>query len=101
MSPAWALCREARRRAGLTQRELAIQARVSPSTVARIERGRMEPTLDLLLRLVHACGLDIRMNLGPDDASSARRTALEFEARLTELHALSEFVLEARRNVTA
>ena len=99
MSPAWTLCREARRRAGLSQRELAARAGVSPSTIARIERGRVEPTLDLLIRVVRACGLDLRMRLRPDDGTAAAvRRTLSFEERLEELHKLSAFVIEARRN---
>lgn len=101
MSSAWALCREARRQANLSQRELAVRAQVSPSTVARIERGRVEPTLHLMLRLVHACGLDLRMRLTAECLSTAPGRGLDFEARLTELRNLSAMVLEARRNATA
>ncbi|MGI8777943.1 MAG: helix-turn-helix transcriptional regulator [Acidimicrobiales bacterium] len=99
MSAAWALCREARSRAGLSQRELAIRAQVSPSTVARIERGRVEPTLHLLLRLVRACGLELRLHLGAQDPSTEVGRGLDFEARLAELYSLSAVTLEARRNV--
>jgi len=98
MSSAWALCRQARRQAGLSQRELAVRARVSPSTVARIERGRVEPSLDLMLRLVRACGLELRMRLEPEDPSTVPGRRLDFEARLAELRNLSEMTLEARRN---
>jgi transcriptional regulator with XRE-family HTH domain len=98
MSPAWTVCREARRRARLSQREVAARAGVSPSTIARIERGRVEPTLDLLLRVVRACGLELRMRLEPDDGSAVPRTDLDFESRLAELRNLSEFVIEARSN---
>lgn len=100
MSPAWAICRDARRRAEVSQRELAARAGVSPSTVARIERGRVEPTLDLLLRLVHACGLELRMNLCTDDQPGTRRSNLVLDDRLVELHNLASFALEARRNMT-
>jgi len=101
MSSAWALCRQARRQAGLSQRELAVRARVSPSTVARIERGRVEPTLDLMLRLVRACGLELRMRLAAEDPSAVAEGGLDFSARLTELRNLSEMTLEARRNAIA
>ncbi len=100
MSPAWALCREARRRGGLSQREVAARAGVAASTVARIERGQLEPTLDLLLRIVRACGLELRMRLEPDDGAAAPAGAgdLDFEARLVELKNLSQFAIEARAN---
>lgn len=90
---AYALCRQARRDAGLTQRELAARAGVSPSTVARIERGRMEPTLELLLRLVEAAGLRLRLLLEPDDGAdvraSDRRAAMDVEQRLAEAAAVA------------
>ena len=64
---AWALLQEARRRAGLTQTELARRAGVPQSTVAKIERGRREPTLSTLERLVRAAGFELRMQLAPRD----------------------------------
>ena len=99
-SPAYALCRQVRRRSGLSQRALAEAAGVSPSTVARIERGRLEPTLDLLLRLVDAAGLRLRLVLEDDDgvdaAHRARRAAMTVEERLLEAAAISELRGAAR-----
>ena len=46
----------ARRRAGLTQRELARRAGVPHSTVARIELGRLSPRTDTLEALLRATG---------------------------------------------
>jgi transcriptional regulator with XRE-family HTH domain len=93
-SPAHALCRQVRRRAGLSQRALADLAGVSPSTIARIERGRLEPTLDLLLRLVDAADLRLRLVLEPDDGTSRRqmerRAAMTVEARITEAASVAE-----------
>ena len=66
-TPAWALVREARARAGLTQAELAKRAGTSQTAVARYERGRALPTLETLYRLVRACGFDLRMSLEPYD----------------------------------
>ena len=99
MSPAWALCRDARRRADLSQRALAERAGVSPSTVARIERGRMEPTLDLLLRLVHACGLELRMRLAPRVLADEPLPVVDIDARLEELKRLSMLTPEVRRGL--
>jgi transcriptional regulator with XRE-family HTH domain len=61
------LVREARRRAGLTQRELAARADVSQPLVARIEQGVVQPTFDRLVQLVRACGLDLEVHLVPLD----------------------------------
>ena len=50
------LLREARRRAGLTQKAVAARAGVSQPTVARVERGELTPSLERLIALVRACG---------------------------------------------
>lgn len=49
----------ARRRAGLSQRELARRSGVAQPTVSRIEAGRMSPTFDTLNALAAACGMEI------------------------------------------
>lgn len=48
--------RQARRRAGLTQRQLAEQAGVPQSVIARIESRGVIPRVDTLDRLLEACG---------------------------------------------
>ncbi|MGH2653062.1 MAG: helix-turn-helix domain-containing protein [Actinomycetota bacterium] len=48
--------RQARRRAGLTQRELAARAGVAQSVVGRIETGAVIPRVDTLDRLLAAAG---------------------------------------------
>lgn len=44
-----------RNRKGLTQSELASQLEVSPATVSRIEAGKRDPSLILLLRWIELC----------------------------------------------
>jgi transcriptional regulator with XRE-family HTH domain len=51
----------------LTQAELARRAGVPQSTVAKIERGRRDPSLSTLERLVRAAGLELRIQLAPKD----------------------------------
>lgn len=51
------LCRAIRRRADASQRELAQRAGVSRSTVARIESGRLTPSLAVLERLLDVADL--------------------------------------------
>ena len=93
-SSAYAICQDARRRAGISQRELARRAGVSPSTVTRIERGRMEPTFDLLTRLVEACGRELRIRIAEIDwAGRNLLDGLSFEQRLEELHRFTTFEL--------
>jgi transcriptional regulator with XRE-family HTH domain len=59
--------REARRRAGLTQRSVARRAGVSQPLVARIERGEVEPSFERLRDLVRACGFDLDVRVVPLD----------------------------------
>jgi transcriptional regulator with XRE-family HTH domain len=77
--PAWALVREARQRAGLTQAELAARVGTSQPAIARYERARAMPDLTTLQRIVEACGLELRLELAEPDAqrAAAERAALE------------------------
>ena len=61
-----AALRKARRRAGLSQRELASRTSVAQPTIARIERGLEAPRVATLARLLEACGesLEARPRLG-------------------------------------
>jgi transcriptional regulator with XRE-family HTH domain len=61
--------REARKRAGLTQRELAERAGTTQSAIARIETGRSTPSYDAVLRLVRLCDLDLDVMLVERDHS--------------------------------
>ena len=63
------LVREARKRAGLTQRELADKAGTTQSAIARIETGHSTPSFDTVLRLVRLCGLDLDVMLVERDDS--------------------------------
>jgi predicted transcriptional regulator len=60
------ILRHARRRAGLSQRELAIKAGVPQPAIARIERGTVSPRVSTLDRLLQAAGftLDVAPRLG-------------------------------------
>ena len=66
------LLRQARRRADVTQRELARVAGTSRSTVVAYETGSMSPTVRQLTRLVRACGLQLSVTLEPLDADLDR-----------------------------
>ena len=72
------LVREARKRAALTQRELAERAGTVQPVVARWESGRTAISLDDVRRLVRLCGFDLEIMLVPaddSDAAQARRLA--------------------------
>lgn len=61
------LVREARHRAGLTQRQLAARAGVSQPTIARIEGGEVNPSLERIVELVRAAGFDLDIRVVPLD----------------------------------
>ncbi len=61
------LLKEARRRAGLTQRELAERLGTTQSSIARMESGAVSPTFATLRSAIKACGFDIRVGLGEPD----------------------------------
>ena len=97
------ILREARRRAGLSQRDLAARAKTSQSVVARIEQGRSDPSTATLSRLLAAAGFELRTELLPlpvanthmlDDV--ARILSLTPEERLLEVRNVSRFAAAAR-----
>jgi transcriptional regulator with XRE-family HTH domain len=63
------LVREARKRAGLTQSELAARAGTTQSAIARLESGRPDVSLNDVIRLVRLCGLDLELSLVARDGS--------------------------------
>lgn len=95
------LVREARKRAGLTQRELAERAGTTQSAIARLENGRTTPSFDSVLRLVRACGLDLHVALVDDDGSDwaqARRLSdLTPADRASRAQRVAEQMREFRR----
>lgn len=59
------LLRYARRKSGLSARELARRVGTSHSTILAYEAGRKVPVTTTLLRLVHACGFSLDFELSP------------------------------------
>ncbi|MGH3563796.1 MAG: helix-turn-helix transcriptional regulator [Mycobacterium sp.] len=94
------LIREARRRAGLTQAELADRAGTVQPSIARWESGRTAISLDDVLRLVRLCGLDLEVALvacdDSDLAQAARLAGLTGQERL-DRHARLTRQLKALR----
>jgi len=98
------LVREARRRARLSQRELARRAGTAQSVVARIERGQTDPAAETLLRLLHEAGFRLSVELTPRRepashmlADVPRILSLTPEERLREVANASRFIAAARR----
>jgi transcriptional regulator with XRE-family HTH domain len=67
------LVREARKRAGLTQKELADRAATTQSAIARLESGRSTPSLESVERLLRLCGFQLIVELAPYDDSDVRQ----------------------------
>jgi transcriptional regulator with XRE-family HTH domain len=84
--------RYARRRARLTQRQLADLSRVAQPVIARIESGRSMPRVDTLARLISACGMSVEIRPAPD----VDRTAIRELLRLTPRERLDLGTVEAR-----
>ena len=100
-----ALLREARSRAGLSQRQLAKRAGTAQSVVARIEGGQTSPTWDTLERLLAAADCAVNPQVEPrvvvepqmlDDVP--RILALTPEQRLEEVANVSRFLAHARHS---
>ena len=104
------LVKECRKRAGLTQAQLAERMGTTQSAIARLERGVGEPTLKRLSDVATACGLDLqvrlvdaddhdlslvrtRQRLSPDERSWANEQFIRFvvagRAALAEARAAS------------
>jgi transcriptional regulator with XRE-family HTH domain len=86
MSMAGRMVREARGRGGLTQRQLSAKAGIPQETIARIERGRADPRVTTLDRLLEACefGLEVmpRLGIGIDRTQIQQRIRFPMSERL-------------------
>ena len=85
--------RTARRRAGLSLRELGSRAGTSHSTLSAYESGVKVPTVETLIRIVRAAGfgLDLELSLragGPDLGDRGRElvAVLELAAQFPARH---------------
>jgi uncharacterized protein len=60
---AGALLRQARKRAGLSQVELAVRAGVTQSVISAYESGQRQPSIPALVRLIEAAGCELTLGL--------------------------------------
>jgi predicted transcriptional regulator len=97
------MVRYARRRAGMTQRQLAAKAGIPQESIARIEKGRVDPRVGTLDRLLEACefGLEAmpRLGIGIDRTQFARLLRATPAQRLAVGIADDRAMLEFRRNL--
>ncbi len=99
MTPAL-LLREARKRHGVSQKDLARRAGTTQSAISRIERGGVSPTVETLSELLYLLGEDLVLGAEPTDSGIDRsliraNLALSFQERFDRGMAFSDFV---RRN---
>ena len=99
------LVRAARKRKGLSQRELSAKTRIPQPMISLIERGLQDPRYSTLQRILHACDLEMDIvNVaggGIDRTQFSSRLPLTPEERLRRsvvaTRAMNELVRNARR----
>lgn len=103
MTPAQ-LLREARKRHGVSQKELARRAGTTQSAISRIERGGVSPTFETLSELLYLLGEDLVLGAEPTDSGIDRslireRLKLTPTERLDYGIAMAEQVIRNSPNV--
>ena len=95
------LLREARRRHGLTQQQLARRARTSQAAISRIERGVVSPSVAMLAQLLDLMGEQLVLEsslieYGHDRALLRENLARTVSRRIDHGTAAVNFVLRNR-----
>jgi transcriptional regulator with XRE-family HTH domain len=75
--------RDARRRAGISQKRLAIRTGIAAPALSRIENGRESPSFERLTTCLEALGFEPNLELLPLAGSQADPVHLAAEAELT------------------
>ena len=94
MMNAAGLLRYARKKAGLSQRQLSDRSGVAQPAISKIERGHVSPRFDTLVRLLHPCGA--RLALVPERGIGVDRTAIRDLLRLSPEERLERAMIEGR-----
>jgi transcriptional regulator with XRE-family HTH domain len=92
------LIRTARKRAGLSQAELAERLQMPRSQIARWEADTVEPGLATTRRVLRACGFDLSLALipfAPDEEREERLSALQRLTPQERLRAMLDQLGEA------
>jgi transcriptional regulator with XRE-family HTH domain len=94
------LLQQARRRAGITQSELAARVGTTQSAIARWERGASHPSTERLESLVAACDLELQFALAPRDpdeiASLQRNLEMTVDDRINRVITFHRFIASGR-----
>lgn len=84
------LIAEARKRAGVTQAELAARLGTHQSVVARWETGRSRPDFETVRRAIRAAGFELGVTISPRDDHDV--TLIRQELALTPAERLESLV---------
>ena len=89
----------ARKRAGLTQAELARRAGTSQPVISAYEHGRRDPSIETLRRLVRAAGAELELGIGARATPDLPPAADDDEraARLVDVLLLADAIPHRRR----
>jgi predicted transcriptional regulator len=94
------ILRIARKKAGLSQRELAARAGVPQSTIARIETGEIDPRNSTLDRVLSECGysleLEQRLGIGIDRTQIHNLLAVRPRERVEQMAQAARAVVPLR-----
>src|SRR5438309_1272231 len=99
---AGSLLREARRRHGLTQRQLAARARTSQAAISRVERDLVSPSVATLANWLDLMGEELQLDAEPidyghDRTLNAANLLLTPERRIERQASWSRGMSELRR----
>jgi transcriptional regulator with XRE-family HTH domain len=100
------LIREARKRARLSQRELAERIHTTQTVIARWETGQRSPSFERVINAVRACGLEVAVGIvTPDDQHASLVKELlsmspgeRLDCLAKSRRAIEELVSAARKN---
>ena len=95
------LLREARRRHGVTQQQLAARARTSQAAISRIERDLVSPSVATLASLLDLLGEELELSSQPVDYGHdrtlvQRNLAMSTSERIDQGVGFANFVLRNR-----
>jgi transcriptional regulator with XRE-family HTH domain len=86
--------RDLRRRHGLSAREVAARAGVTPAYLSRLENGKLSPTVSTLSRVVQAMGESVAALFDGDESGPLVRRD---ERRLVRNRGVDDYLLTPRR----
>jgi transcriptional regulator with XRE-family HTH domain len=104
MSPG-VIISQARKRAGITQAELAKRLGTTQSAIARLESGPVSPSFDRVVAVVEACGFELDLWIHPansaERATIRRNLTLSPSERVARVVTMANFIRSGRAALKA